>query len=89
MASPDEFAALLAKNQQLLIAAAEQILSGNVKLQPYRKIIGNQQETGLDYSAYADIFRFDNVLDQRLYKLLETDKDKLRDQLKKQPKEGD
>ena len=89
LASPDEFAALLAKNQQLLIAAAEQILSGNVKLQPYRKIIGNQQETGLDYSDYADIFRFDNVLDQRLYKLLETDKDKLRDQLKKQPKEGD
>lgn len=89
LASPDEFAQLLAKNRQLLLTAAEQILGGNVALQPYRKISGGHQQTGLDYSAYADIFRFDNVLDQRLYKLLETDKDKLRDQLKKQSKEED
>lgn len=77
----EEFDRLLAINRQLLTNAANAILDGNVALEPYRKIAGGKQETGLDHSAYADIFRFDNVLDQRLYRQLETDKKTLRKQL--------
>lgn len=86
LTTPDEFQRLLDLNRQLLLDAANQILDGNVALHPYRKITGSRQETGLDNSAYADIFRFDNVLDQQLYRELQTDKDQLTGKLKGEDK---
>ncbi len=86
LTTPDEFKRLLDINWQLLHDAANKILDGDVALHPYRKIAGSRQETGLDNSAYADIFRFDNVLDQRLYRELKTNKDQLAAKLKGEDK---
>lgn len=86
LTSPDDFKRLLDINWQLMHDAADKILDGDVGLYPYRKIVGSRQETGLDNSAYADIFRFDNVLDQQLYNELETDQDQLRKRLKGEDK---
>ena len=71
---------LLARNKQLIIAAAQQIFSGNVELKPFRR----DQRTGLDYSDYLDIYHFDNLLDQEKYReIILTDDDvmkKLKDE---------
>ena len=71
---------LLARNKQLIIAAAQQIFSGNVELKPFRR----DQRTGLDYSDYLDIYHFDNLLDQDKYReIILTDDDvmqKLKDE---------
>lgn len=58
---------LRANNRRLIINAGKQILSGQLKLNPYRLIDGSNRQTGLDYSDYLDIYQFDNMLDQGLY----------------------
>lgn len=54
-------------NRRLIIEAGKQILSGQLKLNPYRLIDGSTRQTGLDYTDYLDIYQFDSMLDQGLY----------------------
>ncbi len=69
---------LLARNQQLIIEAAQQIFSGNVDLRPFRR----DQRTGLDYSDYLDIYHFDSLLDQNKYREITITDDDVMKQLK-------
>lgn len=64
---------LMARDRQLIINAAQQILDGACALNPYREGQGSQRHTGLDYTDYADVFCFDNVLDQGKYRNLDAD----------------
>lgn len=64
LVNEDQMARLLEQNKQLIINATQQIFSGNVALRPFRR----DQETGLDYSDYLDIYHFDNLLDQDKYR---------------------
>lgn len=57
-------------NRQLIINAGNQILSGDLHLNPYRLIEGSNRKTGLDYSDFLDIYQFDNMLDQSRYRQL-------------------
>lgn len=66
--SEDEFDLLLEYNELLIKTAAEQILSGQIKLNPYK--YGNN-ETALSYSDYRDIFFFDAMLSQNSYHEIE------------------
>ena len=59
-----QLARLLDQNKKLIINATQQIFSGNVDLRPFRR----DQQTGLDYSDYLDIYHFDNILDQNKYR---------------------
>lgn len=59
-------------NRRLIIDAGKQILSGQLKLNPYRLIDGSTRQTGLDYTDYLDIYQFDSMLDQGLYHELDT-----------------
>ncbi|MFR0771880.1 MAG: hypothetical protein ACLSH6_08840 [Limosilactobacillus pontis] len=54
-------------NRRLIIEAGKRILSGQLKLNPYRLIDGSTRQTGLDYTDYLDIYQFDSMLDQGLY----------------------
>lgn len=63
-------------NKQLIIAAGDKILEGQVKLNPYRLIEGSKRSTGLDYSDFKDIYQFDNMLDQQRYRQLDPRKAK-------------
>lgn len=69
---------LLARNQQLIIEAAQQIFSGNVDLKPFRR----DQKTGLDYSDYLDIYHFDSLLDQDKYREITLTDDDVMNKLK-------
>lgn len=74
LVSPDELAELLRRNQQLLVNAATNIFAGDVALHPFHR----DKRTGLDYSDYLDIFRFDNMLDYHKYNYINmTDNDVL------------
>ena len=67
-----QLARLLEQNKWLIINATQQIFSGNVELRPFRR----DQQTGLDYSDYLDIYHFDNLLDQNKYRdIILTDDD--------------
>lgn len=57
-------------NRQLIINAGNQILSGDLHLNPYRLIAGSSRKTGLDYSDFLDVYQFDNMLDQSRYRQL-------------------
>lgn len=71
--APELFDQLLKENICLLKEAGQRILNGEDQLRPYRKISGGQRQTGLDYTDYADVFHFDDVLDQERYHDLSTD----------------
>lgn len=60
--------------KNLIIGAGDQILAGNVKLNPFRLIEGSRRNTGLDYSEFKDIYQFDNMLDQANYRELDPKK---------------
>lgn len=78
-------------NRQLIIDAGKQILSGQLKLNPYRLIDGSTRQTGLDYTDYLDIYQFDSMLDQGLYHELDARiaKEKFADVRKKEQKNDD
>lgn len=68
----EQLARLLEQNKWLIINATQQIFSGNVELRPFRR----NQQTGLDYSDYLDVYHFDNLLDQNKYRdIILTDED--------------
>lgn len=76
LVSASELAELLERNRQLLVNAAANIFAGDTSLHPFNR----KQKTGLDYSDYLDIFRFDNMLDYHKYNYINlTDKDVLHD----------
>lgn len=85
---PELFDQLLKENIRLLRHAGQRILDGVDQLAPFRKVNGSQRQTGLDYSDYGDVFHFDDVLDQGLYRDLTTDKDSLMKQLKEDQENG-
>lgn len=78
-------------NRQLIIDAGKQILSGQLKLNPYRLIDGSTRQTGLDYTDYLDIYQFDSMLDQGLYHELDARiaKEKFADVRKKEQNNDD
>lgn len=80
-----ELNALLKRNQQLLIKAAENIFAGDVSLRPFHR----DQKTGLDYSDYLDVFRFDNMLDYHKYNYINMTDDDVLSALKDDNKGGD
>ena len=55
-------------NKNLVINAGNQILSGDLKLNPYRLLNGRSRRTGIDFSDFLDVFQFDNMLDQQNYR---------------------
>lgn len=61
---------LLDRNRDLITRAAKHIFAGRIDLRPYRL----DQQTGLEYSDYLDIFTFDNVLDQQKFRDLDKQK---------------
>ncbi|MFD1466225.1 PD-(D/E)XK nuclease family protein [Lapidilactobacillus mulanensis] len=62
-----ELELLLARNRQLLVAAAEEIFSGKLRIAPYKL---SDQETGLKYTDYKSIMMFDAMLPENQYRLL-------------------
>lgn len=78
-------------NRRLIIDAGKQILSGQLKLNPYRLIDGSNRRTGLDYTDYLDIYQFDSMLDQGLYHELDSRiaKEKFDDVRKKEQNNDD
>lgn len=78
-------------NRRLIIDAGKQILSGQLKLNPYRLIDGSKRRTGLDYTDYLDIYQFDSMLDQGLYHELDARiaKEKFDDVRKKEQNNDD
>ena len=78
-------------NRRLIIDAGKQILSGQLKLNPYRLIDGSKRRTGLDYTDYLDIYQFDSMLDQSLYHELDARiaKEKFDDVRKKEQNNDD
>lgn len=78
-----ELAALLQRNQQLLIDAATNILAGDVQLHPFHR----DKRTGLDYSDYLDVFRFDNMLDYHKYNYIDESDDDVLSKLKNNDQE--
>ncbi|MEY8442511.1 PD-(D/E)XK nuclease family protein [Lactobacillaceae bacterium 24-114] len=60
--------------KKLIIGAGDQILAGEIKLNPFRLIEGSHRNTGLDYSEFKDIYQFDNMLDQANYRELDPKK---------------
>lgn len=87
LVNEDQLTALLKRNEQLIVSAARNIFAGDTSLHPYRI----NDDNGLQYSDYQDIFQFDPMLDQKHYRdilLTEQDvKDKLNDQLRKEQDE--
>lgn len=75
------------RNRELIINAGNQVLAGQVKLNPYRLIEGSKRTTGLDFSDYKDIYQFDNMLDQQRYRQL--DPQQAADDFKNAGKKGD
>lgn len=73
---------LLDRNKKLITNATQRILSGDVELRPYRR----NQQTGLQYSDYQDIYHFDNVLDQDKYNDITLTEQDILDQLKNNTK---
>lgn len=71
LVTPAQLKWLQEMNKELVINAGNQILSGNLKLNPYRLLTGSSRRTGLDYSDYLDVFQFDNMLDQQNYRNLD------------------
>ena len=71
LATPEQLHWLQDNNRRLIVEAGQAILSGQLKLNPYRLIDGSTRQTGLDYSDYLDIYQFDNMLDQSLYHALD------------------
>jgi ATP-dependent helicase/nuclease subunit B len=68
LVTPQQLEWLQEMNKQLIINAGNHILSGDLKLNPYRLLTGSMRRTGLDYSDYLDVFQFDNMLDQQNYR---------------------
>jgi ATP-dependent helicase/nuclease subunit B len=60
---------LLQHNQELLIAAANEIFSGKLRIAPYKL---SDQETGLQYTDYKSIMMFDAMLPENRYHILPT-----------------
>ncbi|WP_367341499.1 PD-(D/E)XK nuclease family protein [Limosilactobacillus sp.] len=85
---PALFDQLLKENVALMRKAGQRILNGDDRLEPFRKISGNQRQTGLDYSDYGDVFHFDDVLDQDCYHDLPTDEETLMNQLREDQENG-
>lgn len=71
LVTPDQLKWLQDNNRRLIVAAGQAILSGQLKLNPYRLVDGSTRQTGLDYTDYLDIYQFDNMLDQGLYHVLD------------------
>lgn len=67
--SEEELKLLLARNRQLLIKAATEIFSGQLRIAPYKL---SDQETGLKYSDYKSIMMFDAMLPENQYRILPT-----------------
>ena len=65
----DELQLLLQHNQELLIAAANEIFSGKLRIAPYKL---SDQETGLQYTDYKSIMMFDAMLPENRYHILPT-----------------
>ncbi|MCI1290549.1 MAG: PD-(D/E)XK nuclease family protein [Lactobacillus sp.] len=61
--SPQQFDQLLAYDEYLLKQAGQQILNGQIELNPYRR----GQQTQLQYSNFKDIFFFDPMLNGNRY----------------------
>ena len=70
LVTPQQLEWLQNMNKELVINAGNQILSGDLKLNPYRLLTGSTRRTGLDYSDFLDVFQFDNMLDQQNYRNL-------------------
>lgn len=68
LVTPRQLEWLQEMNKNLVINAGNQILSGDLKLNPYRLLNGSSRRTGLDFSDYLDVFQFDNMLDQQNYR---------------------
>ena len=68
LVTPQQLDWLQNMNKELVINAGNQILSGDLKLNPYRLLTGSNRRTGLDYSDFLDVFQFDNMLDQQNYR---------------------
>ncbi len=62
--SADELKLLLEYDEDLIKSASSQILSGEIKLNPYRYGKGT---SALTYSDYRDVFFFDSMLKQNKY----------------------
>lgn len=73
LVTPAQLDWLQEMNKQLVIDAGNEILSGELKLNPYRLMTGTNRQTGLDFSDYLDVFQFDNMLDQQNYRDLNPD----------------
>ncbi|MBB1078400.1 PD-(D/E)XK nuclease family protein [Limosilactobacillus sp. STM2_1] len=68
LVTPQQLEWLQEMNKSLVINAGNQILSGELKLNPYRLLNGTSRRTGLDFSDFLDVFQFDNMLDQQNYR---------------------
>ncbi|MBD5806153.1 PD-(D/E)XK nuclease family protein [Limosilactobacillus walteri] len=68
LVTPQQLQWLQEMNKNLVINAGNQILSGDLKLNPYRLLNGSSRRTGLDFSDFLDVFQFDNMLDQQNYR---------------------
>lgn len=68
LVTPQQLDWLQEMNKQLVINAGNQIISGQLKLNPYRLLNGSKRQTGLDFSDFLDVFQFDNMLDQQNYR---------------------
>lgn len=80
LVSPEELGELLRRNEQLLVNAATNIFAGDVALRPFHR----DKKTGLDYSDYLDIFRFDNMLDYHKYNYINMTDDDVLNELKEE-----
>lgn len=65
----EELQLLLQHNQELLVAAAQEIFSGKLRIAPYKL---SDQETGLQYTDYKSIMMFDAMLPENRYRILPT-----------------
>lgn len=74
LVSPTDLKRLMDHNAELIKEAAVQILQGQNEIRPYRRQVGTTAETGLAFSDFLDVSRFDQALDD--YKEIElTDAD--------------
>lgn len=64
----DELQLVLKYNEYLIKKAGKEILSGQIALNPFKY----ENQTGLQYSDYQDIFFFDNKLINNQYKLIDS-----------------
>lgn len=85
LVSADELGELLRRNEQLLVNAATNIFAGDVALRPFHR----NKQTGLDYSDYLDIFRFDNMLDYHKYNYINMTDDDVLTELQDEQKGAD